>query len=258
MPPIFRTILMNLNNPYQPTSHSNRSVAQPQKAAIGALELIRQGYEFIREQYWMFFAITLVGMLIGNAVPLGLVMGPMLVGINLCFLALQRGERVAFATLFDGFDDFKESLIATLILIAATVAVIIPLIGIAVVGILIVTSSAPNAAGNEQVSIGIAILMLVIYVLAIIACVLVTVPFLFAFHLIAEQKLSGLDAVTTSFRGVRRNAFGILRYVIVVSIISFVLMIMCYVPFFFFMPIAFSSLFLLYRKVFPQTPEPAR
>lgn len=224
----------------------------PQKTSIAVWDLIRRGRHFINDQYWLFLGITFVGMFLANAVPFGLIMGPMLVGINLCLLERERGEEFTFAKLFDGFDSFKESFIATLLMIAATIVVMVPLVGILIAGILVAANLNPNAAGNEQAAIAIVVVMSVFYLGAILACILVSIPFLFSFHLIADRGLSGVDAVKMSFRGVRENWFGIFRYVLVVTVISFALMLMCYVPSIFFMPIAFASLFLLYRDIFPQ------
>src|SRR5256886_17497275 len=64
----------------------------------------------IKDQYWLFLGISLVGILIGGAVPIVL-LGPMMVGIFLCLLQRQRGEPVEFGTLFKGFEQFVPGLV---------------------------------------------------------------------------------------------------------------------------------------------------
>src|ERR1043166_1151604 len=81
---------------------------------IKPVECIKEGWALIKDQYWLFFGISLVGILIGGAVPIVL-MGPMMVGIFFCLFQKQRRQPVEFGTLFKGFDDFVQSLIVALI-----------------------------------------------------------------------------------------------------------------------------------------------
>ena len=39
------------------------------RGVISPMECIKEGWALIKDQYWLFFGITLVGMLIGGAVP---------------------------------------------------------------------------------------------------------------------------------------------------------------------------------------------
>lgn len=241
---------MSQTNPYQPTTATPVKVSDIRKVKVRPFELLQRGYDFISGQYWLFFGLTLVGMLIASAVPFGIIMGPMLVGIYLCFLARERGEIVEFAKLFQGFDSFKESFIATLVIIAATFILIIPLMLVFVVAMLFLVDPQQNGP-NGAPPIAMFALMFLFYAALLIANMMVILPFLFTFQLIADRNVSGIDAVKLSFAGVRRNLFGLIGYLIVVSIVSVMLMMMCYIPLFFFLPISFASLFLLYRDIFP-------
>ena len=83
--------------------------------AVEPVECLKQGWALIKNRYWLYVGVTLVGLLIGSVVPLGILMGPMMCGIYLMLLQEMRGRPTEFSTLFKGFDYFIESLIATLI-----------------------------------------------------------------------------------------------------------------------------------------------
>ena len=56
---------------------------------IKPVECIKEGWALIKDQYWLFFGISIVGILIGGAVPIVLI-GPMMAGIFLCLFQRQR------------------------------------------------------------------------------------------------------------------------------------------------------------------------
>jgi len=84
------------------------------RKVVEPVSCIKGGWELIRSQYWLFVGMTLVGVLIGGAVPI-ILMGPMMCGLNLAFLKTRRGEPIEFGTLFKGFDYFGQALIAALL-----------------------------------------------------------------------------------------------------------------------------------------------
>ena len=97
----------------------NPDFAEYRRGVIRPVECIKDGWEMIKDQYWLFFGISIVGMLIAGAFAIVL-MGPMMVGIFLCLLQRQRNEPVEFGTLFKGFDLFVPSLIVTVIKMSST------------------------------------------------------------------------------------------------------------------------------------------
>src|SRR5215813_461642 len=81
---------------------------------IKPVECIKEGWALIKDEYWLFFGISIVGILIGGVVPIVL-LGPMMAGIFLCLLQRRRGQPVEFGLLFKGFDHFLPGLIVTLL-----------------------------------------------------------------------------------------------------------------------------------------------
>ena len=97
------------------------------------------------DQYWLFVGICLVGILIGSIVPMCIMLGPMMCGMYLCFRYRMNGIQVRFETLFKGFDVFVNALLAMLIPLACSMAVMLPLIIIMMIGI--------ATAGNNEAQV---------------------------------------------------------------------------------------------------------
>jgi len=241
------------SNPYESTtsqySSDPLSCPQPVRISIDPIDLLRRGYRGLGDQYWIFLAVSLVGVFIGSLVPMNILMGPMLVGIFLCAKERERSEKIEFGTLFRGFDQFLDSLI---VIIALTVLSLLVLLPIAIL-LILVLGGFIVATGNSGAEPGLPLFMLLfaftpVIIAASLACY---IPFVFAFQLIADKKMGAVDAIKLSCRAAWMNLGGTVWYLIVVGLISFALSLMCYLPVFFFLPISFASLFALYRDVFP-------
>jgi len=216
------------------------------KASIQPVELLKRAKELLGEQYWLFVGITFLGILIGTALPLGILMGPMMCGIYLCYSQRAGGKPVPFELLFKGFDFFVESLIATLIMVGVSLLVAIPL-GIVFFVVFVVLMAATDGEGAPAMIV----LMPLFYLTLILMVVLVSTPFLFVYPLIAERGLKAVPAVKTSFQGVMANFGGVLMLILLYTLISMVGTCLCYVPGILFLPLSFGGIFLAYRNIFP-------
>ena len=78
--------------------------------------------------------MVIAGILVGSVAPMGVLMGPMMCGIFMCFFAMMRNEQPTFSLLFQGFDVFIESLVALLVQVGVSIGVMILLFGVLVVG----------------------------------------------------------------------------------------------------------------------------
>ncbi len=74
---------------------------------IRPVECMKEGWELIKDQYWLFFAITLVGLIIASAIPFGILIGAMFCGIYYCLFQKMNGQAMTFEGLFKGFEYFK-------------------------------------------------------------------------------------------------------------------------------------------------------
>lgn len=53
---------------------------------IKPVECFKEGWELIKDRYWLFFAITLVGFFLGGLVPFFIIMGALMCGIGAYFV----------------------------------------------------------------------------------------------------------------------------------------------------------------------------
>src|SRR4051794_36079692 len=97
-----------------------------QRGVVRPIQCLREGYQLIKRDYWLFLGICVVGVLIGSAAPMNLLMGPMMCGIYLCLLLRLHGEEVRFNDLFEGFSYFVPSLIATLLMLVPAFLLLVP------------------------------------------------------------------------------------------------------------------------------------
>lgn len=242
---------MSSDNPYAP-GYEDLTADGVCKVKVKPVELLKRGFAFIEGEYWPFFGVTVGGMMIASFVPMGIIFGAMMIGIYICFLDRERGRRVDMGNMFAGFEQFVDSLITTLIIFACSLVLMIPIM-FGLFGVIIMTMISAEQTGGEPNPAPIIVAFAIFYPLIFLASIACSIPFVFAFPLIAERKLKALDAIKLSVRGVWTNFRGVLWYTLFNVLISIPLALMCYVPLLFFMPIAFAASFQLYRDVFPIT-----
>ena len=220
-------------------------------------ECLKEGWALIKDQYWLFLGIVFVGVFIGGAVPIVLI-GPMMVGIYLCFLRKMRGEPVEFGTLFKGFDHFVPGLIAALLQAIPIIIVMVPMY---IVMFVLMTTSMPRNGGRMDPDAGATFMFtflgfeLVFVAIILVVSIAVTTFFLFAFPLIADKNLSGLDAVKLSIKAGKANFGGILGLLLINVGLGILGVLCCYVGAFLVGPITLASYAIAYRRVFPEVSQ---
>lgn len=246
-----KQIAMSQFNPYEPTqSRIGADPNSPRQVSINPIDLYKRSLALMGDQYWLFVGMTFLAILIGSVVPFGILMGPMFVGLYLCFKEREEGRRVEFGKLFQGFDEFVNSLIVTLILIVVSLVVIIPVYIIAGAGMFAILG-AGQGNGPPQVSpIAIFGFIFVMFIVVSIASMAIYVPFMFAYQLVADQKVGGGQAFSMSLKASLKNLIGVLIFILFTTIVSMVAAMLCYLPAFLVMPISFGALWILYRDVF--------
>ncbi len=215
---------------------------------IRPVECMREGWELIKDQYWLFFAITLVGMLIAGVVPFGILLGAMFCGIYYCLFQKMNGQRMTFEGLFKGFDYFVPGLIATLVLIVPAVILgVLAYIPLVMMQLSMMTSKNPNPDEMFAYLGFFAIEMIVL------CLVLVTIhAFLFfAYPLIVEYKLSGAEAFKLSAKAVWKNLGGIVGFIALEVVMVIIGYLLCVVGVYLTLPVMFAGALVAYRKVFP-------
>jgi uncharacterized membrane protein len=224
---------------------------------IKGTECVKEAWALVKDQYWLFLGIVFVGVFIGGAIPIVL-LGPMMVGIYLCFFRKMRGEPVEFGTLFKGFDYFAQGLIAALLQMIPMVIVMVPMY---IIMFVLMMSSMPSGRGRMDPEDASAFMFtflgfeLVFVVIILTVAIIVTIFFIFAFPLIADRNLSGLDAVKLSIKAAKANFGGVLGLILINVGLGILGVLCCYVGAFLVAPITLGSYAVAYRRVFPETSQ---
>ena len=225
-----------------PELHFNRGVVDP-------MECFRRARALITDQFWLFVGMCAVGFLIGAAVPMGILMGPMMCGIYLTFFKRRRGEPIEFGDLFKGFDYFAQSVIATLLHAIPIVIVVVP-------GYLLFYFSfifSVVAQGNEPSVApvyGVMGLFMLFWLFVVLLMIFLSVGFAFVYPLIVDRKLQALDAIKWSFKAAMANFGRLLLLIVLNGLLSFAGALLCYVGMFLVLPISYGALAMAYEQVF--------
>ena len=217
--------------------------------AVEPVQCIKAGWELVKNQYWLFVGMCLVGMMIGSAVPLGILLGPMMCGLFLTFFKRRRGELIEFGTLFKGFDYFGPSLIATLLHIVPILVIIIPAYFFFYLG-LIVSMAAQGNDPNPAAMLGVFGMFGVFWVVMIFVVIIISIGFTFAYPLIVDRRLQGFDAVKLSFKAAMANFWRLLAMIILTSFMGIAGLLLCYVGMFLVLPISYAAIASAYEQVF--------
>ncbi|MEX0824711.1 MAG: hypothetical protein WD119_01015 [Pirellulaceae bacterium] len=231
------------------------------KVRIEPINLLKRAHAFLGDRYWLFMGITLVALLVGSLVPMNIILGALTVGVYLCLIEHEARRPVELSMLFKGFEYFVDSLIVILVLMAVSFAIILPLVIIMMVVMFVVIAAIEQGDATAAMPILMFAMMFLMFVVIIVASIFIYLPFLFTFQLIADQKLKAADAMRLGWKGSKKNFGGIFLLLLVFGLIGFVGALFCYIPLFFFLPLAYAAIFLLYRDVYrdvapPPTPVP--
>jgi uncharacterized membrane protein len=224
------------------------------RGVVAPLECIKEGWALIKEDYWLFFGITIVGLLIGGVIPI-ILMGPMMVGVFISFQTRQRNQPVEFGLLFKGFDQFVAGLIATVIKMIPLFILLIPYY------IFIFGMMAVNMPRNGEMSpdearaffMGFFGVEIVFFLAIMAVSIVIEIFFMLAYPLIADKKMSGLEAVKLSFRAGKANFGGILGLLLLNALFGIVGVLCCVIGVYFYLPVAFAAQAVAYRRIFPDT-----
>jgi len=224
------------------------------RGVIAPMECIKEGWALIKDDYWLFFGITIVGLLLGGVLPI-ILMGPMMVGVFLCFQARQRNQPVEFGMLFKGFDQFVAGLIATVLKMIPIFILMIPYY-IFLVGVMAFSMPrGPHPSNDEQRQFMMSFFgfEIVFFLTIMVVSIAIEIFFMLAYPLIADRKMSGLEAVKLSFRAGKANFGGIVGLLLLNAVFGLVGVLCCIIGVYFYMPIAWASQAVAYRRIFPDT-----
>ncbi|HKS09092.1 MAG TPA: hypothetical protein VJS13_06050 [Pyrinomonadaceae bacterium] len=217
--------------------------------AIQPVQCIKDAYELIRDQYWLFVGICAVGLLVASAVPFGILMGPMMCGIYMIFFKKMRNEPFEFGMLFKGFDFFGPSLVATLLHMIPVLMIVVPSYIVFYVGFVLSIAVQGNEP-NPAAMLGVMGMFAIFWFVMIILIIFISIGFTFSYTLIVDRKLQAMDAIKLSFKAAMANFWRILGMTLLTGLLSFVGLLLCYVGAFLVIPIQYGAIAVAYERVF--------
>jgi len=216
--------------------------------AVEPIVCIKAGWNLIRNQYWLFVGMAIVGIIVGSVVPFGILLGPMMCGIYLALFKTRRGQPIEFGDLFKGFDYFGDSLIATLLHLIPIVVVFVPSYIVFYIGIFFLMPR--NGEPDPGAMLGFFGLFAVFWIVMMVLLILVSVGFTFAYPLIVDRRMSGLNAVKLSIKAGMANFWQLLGLLLLNGLFSLGGVLLCYVGAFLVLPIGFAAIATAYEQVF--------
>ncbi len=218
-----------------------------QTGAIRPVECFKEGWELIKSDYWILFAISLVGALIGGF-SMYILLGAMMCGIYYCYLRKIDTGIVSFDDLWKGFSVFLPSFIVTLLIVVPLIVVYV----IIYIPVILALTMGSRLSSDEFMSlfVGAAIFDSVLAVVMVCFHTLL----LFCFPLIIDRNTSAMQSIKLSARAVWKNLGGVAGLIG----LSFLLMLIpgiitCGIGIYFVIPVVFAGFTVAYRKIFPAT-----
>lgn len=218
-----------------------------QRDAIRPVECYREGWQAIRGQYWILFAVSIVAGVIGG-MSLYILLGAMICGVFYCFFQVidgGGGERVELEGLFKGFKYFVPSF-PVMFLIIAPLALVLFLVYLPFVFVLANANLSPDdlyayVAGFLAIEFFVALLMVCLHTLL-----------MFAFPLIVDRNLNARQAIKLSARAVLANLSGIVGLWLIGFLIAAAGLAVFCIGIYFATPVIIAGNVVAYRKVFPK------
>lgn len=218
---------------------------------IRAIECAKEGYELIKSDYWLLFAIWLVGGMIGGF-TLFIAAGAMTCGTFYAYLRKIDGHPANFDDLWKGMQWFLPGLVV-MALIIVPILLVYALIYIPV---LIAASIGSRMSESELLQMLAAAFIVDLILLLVTVCLHTLM--IFAIPLIVDKGFGPIKAITTSARAVFKNLGGVAGLIGV----NFLLVLAGYaalcVGVYFVIPIILASTLVAYRRVFPRSDQDSR
>jgi len=216
---------------------------------IRATECVREAWELIKSDYWLLFAISIVGALIGG-ISMYVLIGAMICGIFGCYLKKVDGGPVVFDDLWKGFSFFWPSLFLTIVVVVPIVlwllimfaTLYLPIITAAVMG-----NKADGSTIMATFAVGAVIDIIVAVVMVCIHSLLI-----FAYPLIVDRGLSSWEAMKLSARAALKNVGGIGGMIAINFVLALAGELAFCVGIYLVIPIITAANIVAYRKVFPR------
>lgn len=211
---------------------------------INPVGCFKEGWELIKSDYWLLFAISLVGALIGG-VSLYILLGAMMCGIYFCYLQKIDTGTVSFDDLWKGFSYFLPGFLVMLLIIIPMIIIY----GIMYAPFILKFVMGDQMSPDEMLQMFFGVLAIDAVLAVVMVCFHTLL--IFAFPLIVDKNMSAVQAVKTSAKAVWQNLSGVVGLIAVQFGLTILGMLTCGIGIYFLMPIMLAGFAVAYRKVFP-------
>ncbi len=216
-----------------------------QTGVIKPIVFAKEGWAMIKDDYWILFAVSLVGGIIGG-VTFFVLFGAMVCGMFYCYLRKIDTGRAAFDDLWKGFQWWLPGLVVTLFIVVPLFVVY----GIIYVPVIMAVVMGSKLSQDEllMMIIGAAAVDLIFVVIMVCFHTLL----MFAYPLIVDRGLGAMAAISTSARAVLKNLGGMVGLLLVNFGLALLGQLACGIGMYFVMPVLMAANVVAYRKVFPK------
>ena len=229
------------------------------RGAINAGECLSDGWNLVKQNYWVFFGILLVGTLIISCLPIInlFLIGPIACGFYYVMLRQYRGEQVEFGMMFKGFEHFVPAFVVGLIsMIPGVLSYVLQLIEV------VMKISAISVAGDSDAAPGVFAAVSVVFLLVrlLLAAIGILLGFFlfFAYPLVVDKEIGAIDAIKLSAKAVMGNVGGLILLFLLLFALMLAGFLACFIGLFFVLPIAVAMNTCAYRQVFPDSKSPVQ
>ncbi|MEZ5306627.1 MAG: hypothetical protein R2684_05700 [Pyrinomonadaceae bacterium] len=215
------------------------------KGAINPIECYKEAWEFVKPNFGILFASSVLAMLIGG-ISFYILLGAFLCGVYMMIFQAMDGRKPELDTMFKGMEVLKPSLVVTAIFVVPAFIVFgllyLPVIGMAVAG--------QNMSPDELMAFISGIFVVDVFFALIMVCVHTLL--MFAFPLVADKRMSGWSAIKLSARASLSNLGGLAGLWTVGFVLSLAGTLVFCIGTYLVIPIILAATAVAYRKVFPE------
>lgn len=217
---------------------------------IRPIECAKEAWALIKDEYWLLFAISMIGALLGG-ITMYVLLGAMICGIFRCYLTKLDGRKVNFDDLWTGFKYFWPSLLLTILFVVPIVIYIVALFS--TIYLPIIMKAVGGSRVNEDELITAVLVALAVDFVVAIFMVAIHSLLIFSFPLIVDRGLSSWAAIKLSARAALKNIGGVAGMILVNLGLAIVGELAFCVGIYLVIPLLTASNLVAYRKVFPRT-----
>jgi len=227
------------------------------RGAINPSDCISNGWNLVKQNYGLFFGISIVALLLVSCIPcLNIfIAGPVMCGVYYCFLKEMRSEPVSFGEMFKGFETFVPAMVVGLIAaIPETIGQVLRLtVNLADLGLRSGSGENYFQSNDTQIALAGGLLAFVIIggIVLFFLSVALRVSLFFALPLIVEHRLGAVDAMKLSAQAAWGNIGGLILLFLLEFVVALVGVLALCVGILFVLPIIYAASAFAYRQVFP-------